>query len=448
MMQSAAPAVLLASTCWWHSVPRLALALADAGCSVSAICPPRGHGLRAVPSVQRLFRYSPTDPLQALADAIGAARPDMIVPCDDRVILHLHQLHAAQACGRGAAGGLANDIARLIERSLGNPAGFATARARHPLLSVARAEGLVTPETAELHSPDELDEWLATHELPCVLKVDGSWSGNGVRVVHSRSEAHRAFQRLGDRCPFWLALKRGVINRDPYWLPESLGHVAGSVSVQSYIRGRPANCAVFCWQGRVLAGIAVDVLQTREANTPATIVRLVDRPEMLNAAKVLASRLQMSGFFGLDFMVEAATDRAYVIEMNARPTPLCHLRLGPGRDLVGALISALSGHPLLASCVTQAEIIAYFPDAGRMDDGEIPADAYYDIPVGAPALVAELLRPPFHERGLLARPFNWGTGVVTKWRGELRKRHADRTSPNADLPSQRRAPAMASAKAD
>jgi hypothetical protein len=448
MAQTVVPVILLTSTCWWPSVARLALSLAEAGCIVSAVCPARGHPLKAVSAVHQLFHYSPTDPLGALSDAISAAQPDIIVPCDDRAVLHLHQLHARHSSPSGRNGTPLHDLARLIERSLGDPSGFATVRARYPLLSMARAAGVRIPETAELNSADDVDGWLSRHGLPCVLKVDGSWGGNGVRVAECSSEAHQAFDGLARPCPSWIALKRYIIDRDPYWLAESRRRVTGAVSVQEHISGRPANCAVFCWEGRVLAGIAVEVLQTQQPGRPATIVQVVDRPEMLQSAHVLARCLKMSGFFGLDFMIDSATDVAQLIELNARPTPLCHLRLGPGRDLVGALTSTLSGRPILASRVTDAEVIAYFPSASQVNAAEIPEGAYHDVPLGAPALVKELLRRPWQERSFLARSFYWGVDIVTKWSKRRPEQQAGKAPSVVKVLKQRGTPTMVNFEAD
>ncbi len=416
------PVILLATTCWWHWVPVLGLTLADAGCEVSAVYPARGHPLDAVEAIRHRFSYRHGDPLRALRDAIDQVWPDLIVPCDDRAALHLRQLHALEgkvgAEGRDA-GGAPSALARLIERSLGDAAGFGTARSRHDLISLARAADIATPATGALRDSRDVDAWLAAHGLPAVFKVDGSWGGDGVIVVRTREAAHAAFARLSRPCRLRFALERTVVNRDKYWLAEWRDRSARTVSAQSYIEGRPANAAVFCWQGRVLAGISVEVLQTRYRHGPATIVKQVDRPEMLKAAQTLATRLGMSGFFGLDFMIDQRTEVAQLIELNARPTPLCHLRLGGDRDLVGALVARLSGEAVSPRCVTEADVIAYFPDAARAGGGRgeaIPAGAFRDVPSGAPALVAELLRRPWPTRGLLARGFLFASAFFVRAR--------------------------------
>ena len=110
----------------------------------------------------------------------------------------------------------------------------------------------------------------------------------------------------------------------------------------------------------------------------------------------------MSGFFGLDFMVEKDTSKPYLIEMNPRCTPLSHLPLGTGRDMIEALAAQLSGRPLRPTVsITQNDTIAYFPQAWRKES-ELLASSFQDIPEGEPNLVKALLRP-WPERSLLFR---------------------------------------------
>jgi hypothetical protein len=134
-------------------------------------------------------------------------------------------------------------------------------------------------------------------------------------------------------------------------------------------------------------------------------VRVVDNAEMMSAAERIASRLGLSGFFGLDFMIEDGSGAAYLIEMNPRTTPLCHLRLGKGRDMAGALSAQLAGQPLLEALpITQNEMIAYFPQAWN-GDRDVLQSCFQDIPQGEPDLVQELLHP-WPDRTLLFRLFN------------------------------------------
>jgi hypothetical protein len=172
-----------------------------------------------------------------------------------------------------------------------------------------------------------------------------------------------------------------------------------------------------CWQGKLLAGIAVEVVQAQGPTEPAIVVRVVEGAEMLRAAQVLALRLKLSGFFGLDFMIEENTELPYLIEMNPRCTPPCPIPLGRGRDLVAALWAQLLNEPLNErKSVTNKTRITYFPRNGGGNDGAqaIPLDTtYYDLPEGEPQLVEELLHP-WSARSLLGQILDSARKIATR----------------------------------
>lgn len=131
-------------------------------------------------------------------------------------------------------------------------------------------------------------------------------------------------------------------------------------------------------------------------------MRIVDSPEMMFAAERIARRLGLWGFFGLDFMIDDDTGASHLIEMNPRCTPLCHLRLGQGSDMIGALWERLSGQSLgVAPCVTRNDLIAYFPQAWHCKS-EFLRTGFQDVPHDEPDLMKDLLER-WPDGGLLAR---------------------------------------------
>jgi ATP-grasp domain len=396
------PKVLLTDTNRWALSARLAIGLSEAGCQVSAVCPVRGHALLKTRVVRQIFPYSGLHPLKSLAAAIDAVEPDIIVPSSDRGVEHLHELYA-QSQRRGDAG---RKLAVLIERSLGSSSSHSIVSSRYDLLALAREEGVRVPSTSRVNTPEEVELWRSREAFPWVLKVDGTWGGGGVEIVHSPDEVQRSLKQLARLFRLGRAIKRILVNRDWFWLRPWWNRSPHAVSVQSYIHGRPANCAVVCWNGRVLAGVAVEVVSSDGLTGPASVVRIVDNAEMMFAADRIASRLGLSGFFGLDFMIEEGSGAPYLIEMNPRTTPPCHLRLGKGRDMVGALWAQLADWPDPETPpVTQNEMIAYFPQAWDSNH-DLLKGCFQDIPQGEPELVQELLRP-WPDRTLLFRLFNW-----------------------------------------
>lgn len=351
-------------------------------------------------AVRDIFHYNGLRPLDSLTAAIKAGQPELIIPCCDRSVRHLHELH-----GRSQEQGN-RELVALIERSLGSPASYSTVCSRYELIEAARLEGVRVPRTERLQSPEQLATWQDTPSFPCVLKVDGTWGGGGIRIAHHADEVWSSLAQLDRMFGLKRALKRLVVNRDSFWLRLWWCQRPHEVVAQAYIPGRPANCAVACWKGRLLGGISCEVINSDGATGPASIVRIVDNPEMMFAAERIAGRLELSGLFGLDFMIEEGTNAAYLIEMNPRTTPLCHLRLGPGRDMAGALWAQLAAQPALdAPTVTSNKLIAYFPQACA-SQSELLESSFLDVPLGEPELIEELRRP-WPDRTLLSRFLVW-----------------------------------------
>jgi hypothetical protein len=290
----------------------------------------------------------------------------------------------------------------LIKRSLGAPESYPIVSSRYDLLKLAREEGIRVPDTKLIRTLDDLKTWHAEETRPAVLKADGTWGGNGVRIAYTPRQAQQFFSELSRRPSGLEVIKRLLMNRDRFWLRHWWGRTTPAIIAQEFIRGRPANCAVLCWEGKVLSGIGVEVVSERWLNGPATVVRVVNNSQMLLSAERLTRRLGLSGFFGLDFMIEDGGDTAYLIEMNPRCTQLCHLHFGKDRDMIGALSAQLSGQALRETPpVTQNEMIAYFPEAW-ICKSQFLESSFHDIPLGEPDLIEALLRPS-SDRALLGR---------------------------------------------
>jgi len=389
--------VLLTSSAWWPFTARIAMRFAALGWHVEAACP-YGHPLRKTATVGRLHGYSPLRPLAALEAAITAAQPGLIVPCDDRSAMHLYDLYPRLL----AAGAPA---AQVIARSLGPIESCRIAQSRSELINIARAEGVRAPEMRPVDSPAALRTALSDVGLPAVMKVDGTWGGAGVLAVHTTEQAERAYRLLARRLGATRALKRLLVDRDPYHLLPWLTRATPQVSVQRFVRGRPANSLAACWNGEVLAAIHVEVLSAKNSFGSSSVVRVIEHPDMVNATETLVRRLGLSGLCGLDFMIEDTTGDAHLIEMNPRPTPICHLGLGAGRDPISALVARLEGAPAPdPEAVTDNPVIALFPQAWLTDPkNEALRTGYHDVPWEEPDLVIELVRRPYSARGLLAR---------------------------------------------
>jgi len=379
----------------WPSAARLAMAFLRHDCRVSAICPP-GDPLCFVTGFETIYPYRGLSSIGSLKAAIRAARPNLIVPCDDAVVWQLHQLHAREA-----------DLRPLIEYSLGASEFYATIRRRGDVLRVADELGIRVPFTQSVNSVEDLQGWCI--DAPAVLKLDGTWGGEGVSIVRSQAEAIAGFRSMIGTDRVGVAWKRFMIHRHPIALWSWLQRKSATITIQEFIVGRQATTMLACWRGEVLAALTVEVLACQGTNRSSTIVRLLENSEIENASRLLAHRFQLSGFHGLDFILEDASSSAFMIELNPRATQLGHLNMSSDGDLAGVIAAKSRNQstiPILPEDRIQGSTVAFFPQAFKWSlKSEYLNHAYHDVPREEPALVQELLRAPWTERQLLNRIF-------------------------------------------
>jgi hypothetical protein len=392
------PTVLVAATSHWFPTARLAMALAEAGCVVEAICPPR-HPLSVTRAVRQTHTYRGLAPLMSLAKAIRAAKPDLIIPGDDLATRHLHHLYRRELA-RGQSG---SQICALIERSFGAPESFPFVYERASFMRAAEEEGVRVPKSSPIADVAELRRWTSQMGFPVVLKADGTSGGDGVRVVRTLEEAEKAFRVLQAPPLLARAAKRALVNRDKTLVWPSILRRRYAVSAQSFVNGHEATSMVACWNGTVLAGLHFEVLKKRYAAGPATVMRLVDNADMVTTVEKMVRRLKLSGLHGFDFMLEARTGHAYLIEINPRTTQVGHLAFGPGRDLAAALVAALTGSAVQARTRMENETVALFPQEWTRDaTSDFVRSAYHDVPWEEPELLAACIRQAQKQRNLKA----------------------------------------------
>lgn len=349
--------------------------------------------------VVRVHDYPLSQADTGLIALIDREKPAFIIACDDHALLDLQRAHThARTHGNTFA-------ARLIERSLGDPRGFPTTFSRNSLIALAEQEDVRTAPTCALADEAALLKWQASQSFPFVLKRDGTTGGDGVIVVATAEEALAAFRKLSSPLTLAEALKRRIVNGDRFSMRIWRRAEPGRVSAQPFVEGLPGNCGVACWQGEVIAFLAVEALHTRGATGAATIVKLIDSPAMRHAAQQIVRRLGLSGFCGFDFIIDPGTGAPSLIEMNARVTTLCTLAAGAGGDMVSALMSRITGTDCRTEpAINENRLVAYFPQAWQHGaPAELLRLCYQDIPWSDPGLVRRLCERPYPTRSLLAR---------------------------------------------
>jgi hypothetical protein len=371
------------------------MAFQQAGCKVFAICPP-GHPIRFVQGIEAVYPYRMLSPSASLQSALHAAKPDLIVPCDDAATWHLHALHTRCA-----------EFRPLIERSLGAPEFYPALRSRNDVLETARKLGIRVPFTRPLGSLGDFSDLYV--EWPAVLKIDGTWGGEGIAVIPNPDEAGRILNTLCKANGAGRAWKRFLLNRHPLSLWLWRRHRTCAITVQAFIPGRPATTLFACRSGQVLASVTMEVLSSNGPTGSATVIRLLKNEEIESAARLLAKRFGLNGLHGLDFVLEETTGAAYMIEMNPRATQLGHLRVLAQGSLADVLARRSSRESVTATANKRSipgDTIVLFPQEWKTNPANpLLHEAYHDVPWEQPELVVELTRDIWPRRRFLNRLF-------------------------------------------
>lgn len=355
-MAAGSPRALIVTTQTWLQVSRLAIQLHAAGCRVAAICPDESP-LAFLPEVEQRFRFSPFDPPRSLRSAIAASSADYVVPTDDLSTWLLYDLSAHDA-----------GLQTIVQRSLGDTAYHPVLSSRSKLLAAAAAKGIRVAPTTVIRSRAELDAHISNAQFPFVLKKDGTWGGQGVHVVRSAAEAVTAYGQLerrrvlGARAAEWLRNGDGSAFARPSCMQNP------EVMAQEFVDGVPANSMYACHKGVVLGEVQARVAATRGKTGPSIVIELMDDARIQKAGELIADQLRLSGFFGLDFMLERTTGEPFLIECNARATQLGHVTRAGFPSLVQALASQWTGIEPATGDKRLGGAIWFYPDGMRLTE--------------------------------------------------------------------------------
>ncbi len=217
-----------------------------------------------------------------------------------------------------------------------------------------------------------------------------------------------------------MAWKRFLINRH-FLLCGHGRRERSEMTIQQFIR--PAGNH-YAWRGEVLASSTVKVLVSQAPTGAANVVQALKNNEIEDAVRLLARRLQLSGFHGLDFVIEEDTDVAYLVELNPRATQLGHLNLSAHGDLAGVMARKLKNESpdrIASENQLRNRAIAFFPHAFKSDPGSAYLhQGYHDVPWDEPALVRALLCDPWPER-------QWQSRIFYHYLGFRKKLDADKS---------------------
>lgn len=313
---------------------------------------------------------------RGLASVMAAWRPDAVVPLDDMAAALLRDVAGAPRTSAA--------LRDLLERSLGSPAHYVTVCSRERLIDAAGALGIRTPAQHAVRGSQAAADAATGIGFPLMLKREGTCGGSGVAMVRDAAELARALRAASRKAQVKRTL-RGLFG----FRPDREG---AALTLQAHVTGRLAMRTVACQQGRVLEGMSFVADQLDPPVTgSSTVLRPLDHPEMSAAALQVVAALGLSGFASFDFIL-TPDDRAFLIEMNARPVGSGHLAPLFGHDLYRAWLSGLSGSVdrVAPVAVSPPRAVALFPkELGR--DPASPhiasADVLHDVPGDEPLII-------------------------------------------------------------
>ena len=373
--------LLLSTATRWLGTARMPRALALAGFDVALIAPKGSLALHSR-FVSKAAVLSETalaiEVLHTLIRMVDKVSPRLLLPCDEMAVRLLFELALDPPDGLPAD--VAKKLSELIAFSLGDRRHYAVSIDKTLLPRAAEEIGVSMPPGTVAGSLDEGVAFAEAQGYPVVVKRRFGFAGAGLAIVRSRGEMEDAMRRLMRRDQLDLGAQD-----------------ASGVLVQAFVTGPHISQAVVSLDGETLAGFAWErFAATRAVAGQSTVLRPVDSPETRRSTERLCRALSISGFSNMQFVIDASTNAAHLLEINRRIVTHTHLGHRFGADLAQALYDRLTGRaptPKSIDLAGEATPVVVFPREWLNDPAsphlrEYPVDAPWDDP----ALFAALLR--------------------------------------------------------
>ncbi|MBK9608086.1 MAG: ATP-grasp domain-containing protein [Betaproteobacteria bacterium] len=373
--------LLVATATQWLGTARTPGALARAGFRV-ALLAPRGSLVLKSRFLSEVGLVSdtavPMEWLGMLIRLVDKVDPVLLVPCDEMAVRLLFILVLDPPPGLKPE--LQTRLAALVAKSMGEPRFYAASIDKTLLPPAAEALGVRVPPHAIVDRAHDAVAFAEARGYPVVLKRRFGFSGAGVAIVQGRAELLEAAQQL---------LRPNQIDLGENRAPRLL--------VQAFVTGAHHSQALVALQGAPLASFGwARHVATREGVGQTAVLRFVASPETRAFSEKLCRGFGLCGFFNAQFIIDAATGEAHLLEINRRIVTHMHMGERVGADLGLALRRALDGEPPVPPAEPPAagqDIVVVFPREWLRDPGsrylaEYPADVPWDEPELFEAMLA------------------------------------------------------------
>ena len=315
--------------------------------------------------------------LLELIHMIDENSPEALVPCDEMAVRLLIMLALEPPPGFNQE--LITRLVDLVVASMGDPRFYRVSIDKTKLPAAAEALGIRVPEYAIATGVEDAIRRAEALRYPAVIKRRFGFAGEGVAIVSTADELAAAAQQL--LRPDQLDLGE---SRPPELLVQAF--IAGPYHSQALVAQSGVPLASFAWERHV---------PTSPVKGQTAVLRFVHSPETLGFSETLCRDFGMSGFFNVQFVIDARTGKAHLLEINRRIVTHTHLGERVGKDLAAALFKGTEG--ALAGAASADEdaqgTVAIFPREWLRDPGspylvEFPVDVPWDDPPLFAAMLA------------------------------------------------------------
>ncbi len=364
---------------------RLIFPLSESGFHIAVLCPSENPINKSshiskhydLPYIKSWRRFA-----GQLCRVVATWRPDLILPCDERVIAALHFIIRKKLSGQRV---ISDQLLQLLLLSIGNPDRFDAMILKNETRRLAIKLGMAVPEGTQVDSVASAVRVAGNLGFPVYLKSSFSWAGLGTYECSSAAEVERAFRKLNPQRTRVKDVCRFILKRD--WYPKYT-----AIEVQRAIPGKSAMYNLLTWRGKYLGGFFATREETTGNNGPSSVVKIGANQKCEAIARKMANALGLTGFCAFDFIWDEDKQHAVLLECNPRPNQVNHLGARIGMDLCAALAESYHGKSTQIQFATRTTTVPLFPQEWlRSEQSALAKRTELDIPSSDPKLLSFML---------------------------------------------------------
>jgi hypothetical protein len=371
----------------WTGISRLPEGLKRAGFSTYALCPQKSYLAKTrfldggffYPT----YTYSRSNLIYLwIIAAYFKFKPDIIIPGDEDSILALHRL-----ANFSENLPVLNKLSKLIRASLTPKEFDELILSKSDFQAKCSQLGLRTPKNTVVSDLSGALEVARASGFPLVVKYDSGYGGSGVFICSNEDEMKKHFSEFSKTS--LIALLKAKL-KDLFFVSIFSGDK--KISIQQYIEGTVGQSPFCAKDGVVFAANPMIRLQTFPGKTgPASVSAGFQNADIESYVLAVARALSYSGFGSVEYMIDAKSGLLYIIELNPRPTPTCHLNSSVVANDLGEMFYKGLNLEALNPVPFRPFTVAMFPGEKRRDPlSPYLISAYHDIPLDDPNLLKAL----------------------------------------------------------